>query len=188
MGRESDESNRTLVIEGFRNGKARAWPEGAARGARRAVGAAHHLAQPRSVTLARSPHQRPRRLLHRPRPRRRLCPARTPASSGRDAWASSMAIGKWISFGTSQSPATPVPVVVQQPPIISAADAKLFGLENVSVPRRSARLLPSSSRLVWQYLVSPRGSSLRPLLPCLFSRFMPPLSSLRSLLYSLRKP
>ncbi|KAH9914909.1 cysteine proteinase [Epithele typhae] len=36
---------------------------------------------------------------------------------------------KWI-FGTSQPPATPLPVVVPQEPIISAADAKLFGLEN----------------------------------------------------------
>ncbi|KAI0640333.1 hypothetical protein C8Q77DRAFT_1086021 [Trametes polyzona] len=41
-----------------------------------------------------------------------------------------MAIGKWIPFASSQAPATPVPVVVQQPPIISAADAKCFGLEN----------------------------------------------------------
>ncbi|KAI0696858.1 hypothetical protein C8T65DRAFT_663016 [Cerioporus squamosus] len=43
-----------------------------------------------------------------------------------------MAIGKWISFGTSQAAATPVPAVVEQPPIVSAADAKLFGLENTS--------------------------------------------------------
>ncbi|KAI0756027.1 hypothetical protein C8Q80DRAFT_1068642, partial [Daedaleopsis nitida] len=41
-----------------------------------------------------------------------------------------MAIGKWIPFGTSQSATTPVPVVVEQPPTVSAADAKLFGLEN----------------------------------------------------------
>ncbi|TFK87742.1 cysteine proteinase [Polyporus arcularius HHB13444] len=41
-----------------------------------------------------------------------------------------MAIGKWISFGTSQAAATPVPAVVEQAPIVSAADAKLFGLEN----------------------------------------------------------
>ena len=44
-----------------------------------------------------------------------------------------MAIGKWISFGTSQSSAAAVPVVVQQQPIVPAADAKLFGLENVSI-------------------------------------------------------
>ncbi len=44
-----------------------------------------------------------------------------------------MAIGKWISFGTSQAAATPVPAVVEQAPIVSAADAKLFGLENVRV-------------------------------------------------------
>ncbi|KAI0756019.1 hypothetical protein C8Q80DRAFT_1115680 [Daedaleopsis nitida] len=41
-----------------------------------------------------------------------------------------MAIGKWIPFGTTQSATTPVPVVVEQPPTVSAADAKLFGLEN----------------------------------------------------------
>lgn len=46
--------------------------------------------------------------------------------------ASSMAIGKWNPFGTTQSPATPAPVVPDQPPIVSTADAKLFGLENVS--------------------------------------------------------
>ncbi|KZT63634.1 cysteine proteinase [Daedalea quercina L-15889] len=41
-----------------------------------------------------------------------------------------MAIGKWISFGTAQSsPAAPV-VVAAQPPAISSADAKQFGLEN----------------------------------------------------------
>ncbi|KAL1950870.1 hypothetical protein VTO73DRAFT_19 [Trametes versicolor] len=41
-----------------------------------------------------------------------------------------MAIGKWIPFASSQAPATPAPVVVEQPPIVSAADAKCFGLEN----------------------------------------------------------
>ncbi|OSD01095.1 cysteine proteinase [Trametes coccinea BRFM310] len=41
-----------------------------------------------------------------------------------------MAIGKWIPFASSPAPATPAPVVVQQPPIVSAADAKCFGLEN----------------------------------------------------------
>ena len=64
-----------------------------------------------------------------------------------------MAIGKWISFGTSQSATAPVPVVVEQRPIIPAADAKLFGLENVSL----AHLLASIFRsffVVWQHLVS----------------------------------
>ena len=42
-----------------------------------------------------------------------------------------MAIGKWISFGTSQAASAPAPVVSPQAPIVSAADAKLFGLENV---------------------------------------------------------
>ncbi|KAI0352195.1 cysteine proteinase [Trametes cingulata] len=41
-----------------------------------------------------------------------------------------MAIGKWIPFASSQASATPAPVVVEQPPIVSAADAKCFGLEN----------------------------------------------------------
>ncbi|KAI0674021.1 hypothetical protein C8Q78DRAFT_1076965 [Trametes maxima] len=42
-----------------------------------------------------------------------------------------MAIGKWIPFASSQSPAaSPAPVVVDQPPVASAADAKCFGLEN----------------------------------------------------------
>ncbi|KAI0714523.1 hypothetical protein C8Q76DRAFT_692631 [Earliella scabrosa] len=41
-----------------------------------------------------------------------------------------MAIGKWIPFGQSPSSAAPAPVVVEQLPIVSAADAKLFGLEN----------------------------------------------------------
>ncbi|PIL31044.1 hypothetical protein GSI_05740 [Ganoderma sinense ZZ0214-1] len=39
---------------------------------------------------------------------------------------------KWIgSFGTNHASATPAPVAVQQAPIISAADAKTFGLENI---------------------------------------------------------
>lgn len=42
-----------------------------------------------------------------------------------------MAIGKWIPFASSQAPA---PVVVERPPIVSAADAKCFGLENGSRP------------------------------------------------------
>ncbi|KAI0370144.1 cysteine proteinase [Pilatotrama ljubarskyi] len=41
-----------------------------------------------------------------------------------------MAIGKWIPFASTQPSATPAPVVVEQPPIVSAADAKCFGLEN----------------------------------------------------------
>ncbi|KAI0652772.1 hypothetical protein C8Q79DRAFT_875291, partial [Trametes meyenii] len=42
-----------------------------------------------------------------------------------------MAIGKWIPFASSQTPAaTPAPVVVDQPPVASTADAKYFGLEN----------------------------------------------------------
>ena len=47
-----------------------------------------------------------------------------------------MAIGKWIPFGAAQSvpPNAPAAVPVDdQPRIISAADAKQFGLENVSV-------------------------------------------------------
>lgn len=42
-----------------------------------------------------------------------------------------MAIGKWISFGTSPSSTAAPVVVAAQPPVISSADAKQFGLENV---------------------------------------------------------
>ena len=50
-------------------------------------------------------------------------------------WAPTAAMKKWIgSFGTNHASATPAPVAVQQPPIISAADAKTFGFENVSTP------------------------------------------------------
>lgn len=42
-----------------------------------------------------------------------------------------MAIGKWISFGTAQPVSNPPVAVVAPPHIVSAADAKQFGLENV---------------------------------------------------------
>ncbi|KAF9820790.1 hypothetical protein IEO21_01233 [Rhodonia placenta] len=42
-----------------------------------------------------------------------------------------MAIGKWNPFGQTQSSSPAPPVVAARAPVISAADAKQFGLENV---------------------------------------------------------
>ncbi|KAH9949413.1 cysteine proteinase [Amylocystis lapponica] len=44
-----------------------------------------------------------------------------------------MAIGKWISFGAPQTPShsPPAAVVPARPAVVSPADAKLFGLENL---------------------------------------------------------
>jgi hypothetical protein len=45
-----------------------------------------------------------------------------------------MAIGKWMPFGTPQSSSTAQAQKPQEVAVISSANAKKFGLENVRVP------------------------------------------------------